>query len=536
MNRQVIVLTDAEAEPAGELFEILGAADISFLTEQWHGTHGSAASTWADSDLNSRQPLALIYEVRADTEAEQLALVIRNATTKWPSVPIVACRIEPTGRPKRGAIPPTVNQLKRLGVRAIADSPAQLPALLRQVEEIPGTGELRPPDSFKSIPESSAFSLPTHASSEDLRTAFALLASLHLASNQKEAAQAALAGVAQLINADRWSIFLVLQASTENLTFAPLASGVVDATGELAFDVEWRDELLDDFAQPVQAETKTTREAATIMKAVRKSEDRRRVMAVPLISNERVLGVLEAVRRSAERRSFSRSETALVEALAIPIAAALANSVRIAEAERLSLTDDLTRLHNARYLRQFLVNEIKRARRYSSSVAAVFLDLDDFKLVNDQHGHLVGSHVLMEVAALLLPSVRDTDCVVRYGGDEFLLILPDARLDDAIQVAERTRAKIERHRFNGGRRLKISLTASLGVAAFPQHALSPQQLIACADRAMYQAKASYKNCVWVVQDSTAAHSNDPLEPNPTADTNPTVPTQFQRISDEKLIS
>jgi len=220
----------------------------------------------------------------------------------------------------------------------------------------------------------------------------------------------------------------------------------------------------------------------------------------------------------------------LLEALAISIAAALANSVRIAEAERLSLTDDLTRLHNARYLRQFLVNEIKRARRYSSSVAAIFLDLDDFKLVNDQHGHLVGSHVLMEVAALLLPSVRDTDCVVRYGGDEFLLILPDARLEDALQVAERTRAKIERHQFNGGRRLKISLTASLGVATFPQHALSPQQLIACADRAMYHAKAANKNCVWVVHDSTAARASD----HP--DTDPTIPTQFQRIPDEKLIS
>jgi diguanylate cyclase (GGDEF)-like protein len=402
--------------------------------------------------------------------------------------------------------------------------------LLRQVEDIPGTGELKLPDSFKSIPESSAFSLPTHARSEDLRTAFGLLASLHLVSNQKEAAQSALVGVARLINANRWSIFLVSQASTENLTFAPLASGDVSANGELVFDEELRAEPVDGFAQAVEAETRATREAAAIMKAVRTSENGRRVMAVPLISGERVLGVLEGVRSSADRRSFSRSETALIETLAISIAAALANSVRIAEAERLSLTDDLTRLHNARYLRQFLVNEIKRARRYSSSVAAVFLDLDDFKLVNDQHGHLVGSHVLMEVAALLLPSVRDTDCVVRYGGDEFLLILPDARLDDAIQVAERTRAKIERHRFKGGRRLEISLTASLGVAAFPQHALSPQQLIACADRAMYHAKAANKNCVWVVNESTIAQASD--QP----DTNPTVPAQFQRIPDEKLIS
>jgi diguanylate cyclase (GGDEF)-like protein len=219
-----------------------------------------------------------------------------------------------------------------------------------------------------------------------------------------------------------------------------------------------------------------------------------------------------------------------LETLSISIAAALANSVRIAEAERLSLTDELTRLYNARYLRQFLVNEIKRARRYGSSVAAVFLDLDDFKRVNDMHGHLAGSHVLMEVAALTLPSVRDTDCVVRYGGDEFLIVLPDARVDDATQVAERIRAKIERQIFNGGRRLKISLTASLGVAVFPQHALSPQQLITSADRAMYQAKAANKNCVRIARDTSASGPPDHLDSNlPTT-------TLFQRIPDEKPIS
>ena len=166
---------------------------------------------------------------------------------------------------------------------------------------------MRQPDNFRSIPESGAFSLPTHACSEDLRTAFALLASLHLASNQKEAAQAALGGVAQLINADRWSIFLVSQASTENLTFAALAGSVVSANGELAFDEESRDELLDGFAQPIEAETRATHEAAAMMKAIRRSENGRRVMALPLISSERVLGVLEGVRSSADRRSFSQS-------------------------------------------------------------------------------------------------------------------------------------------------------------------------------------------------------------------------------------
>ena len=208
-----------------------------------------------------------------------------------------------------------------------------------------------------------------------------------------------------------------------------------------------------------------------------------------------MLGVLEGKRTGKYARSFKKSEAALLEGVASSLASALANAVRIAEAERLSQTDDLTKLHNARYLRQFLLNEIRRARRYGSSVAALFLDLDDFKRINDVHGHLVGSHVLMEMAGVILSSIRDTDAVARYGGDEFVIVLPDTGTELAGAVAERIREKICRHEFNGGRRLQLKLAASFGVAAFPEHASSPQQLIACADSAMYEAKAAKKNCI-----------------------------------------
>jgi len=213
-----------------------------------------------------------------------------------------------------------------------------------------------------------------------------------------------------------------------------------------------------------------------------------------------------------------------------PIAAALANSVRVAEAERLSQTDELTRLRNARYLRQFLVNEMKRARRFGSKISALFLDLDDFKTINDIHGHLVGSHALMEVASVILPSVRDTDCVVRYGGDEFVVILPETSVHEAVRVADRIRAKIERHRFTGGRRLQIHLTSSIGLAAFPDDALSPHQLIACADRAMYAAKAANKNCVRVMTSLNLPAAETSL------DGDAVDGPQFQRIPGEKFIS
>jgi diguanylate cyclase (GGDEF)-like protein len=238
----------------------------------------------------------------------------------------------------------------------------------------------------------------------------------------------------------------------------------------------------------------------------RKKEKGIYVVAIPLICGDRILGVLEGTR---EHRGFKRADIELLDALSLPLASALANAVRIAEAERLSQTDDLTKLHNARYMRQFLLNEIRRARRYGSNVAALFLDLDDFKKVNDRHGHLVGSHVLMEVAAVILLSVRDTDAVARYGGDEFVVVLPDTDTELAGVVAERIRAKVSKYEFTGGKRLQLSLTASFGVATFPYHASSPQQLIACADTAMYEAKAANKNCV-----RFAAAVNNPPAPLP----------------------
>jgi diguanylate cyclase (GGDEF)-like protein len=275
---------------------------------------------------------------------------------------------------------------------------------------------------------------------------------------------------------------------------------------------------------------KATRLSAAGHGIVKKKEGDRHVLAMPLVCGDRMLGVLEVIREGKYAHAFRKAEVNLLDALVGSVASALANSVRIAEAERLSQTDDLTKLHNARYLRQFLLNEIRRARRYGTKVAALFLDLDDFKRINDVHGHLVGSHVLMEMASVILSSIRDTDAVARYGGDEFVIVLPDTGIELAGSVAERIREMIARFHFNGGRRLDLSLTASFGVAAFPEHASSPQQLIACADTAMYEAKAARKNCVRFATDlpdqpKGAEHPDEPPRSSPAF-----------TIEDENLIS
>jgi len=520
MIKQVIIVADANTPPATELTESLISGGISFFVQDLSEAGPICAP--------AQDELVLLHEIGSEANLELLRSVIARANANWPGLPVIACR---AARPCSRECVLDAQTLKKLGFCAVADNPAQLPALLRQIEDQSATGDFElQSDTRNALNGIVVPALPRALRGERLRKSFTLLAALHLASDQKEAGRVALAGIAAMLPADRWTIFLTEQTSgAVSQTLTPLAARSPDANRALPFDGEWQMELFDETHSTVEDASKTTHEAAARIEAVRKNESGRRVIALPLVNEDRVLGVLEGVRERAGARMFSRSEVSLLEPLAVPIAAALANSVRIADAERLSLTDDLTKLHNARYLRQFLVNEIKRARRYHSKVAALFLDLDDFKRINDLHGHLVGSHALMEMASVILPSVRDTDCVVRYGGDEFVVILPETGVDEAWRVADRIRAKIEQHRFTGGRRLDFSLSASFGIAVFPDHALSPQQLVACADTAMYEAKAAGKNCLRIMSGEAAGKNQDRGE-------SLTVPSLFQRIPDEKLIS
>lgn len=488
MMRHVILLADSNEAPAAVLSEVLREAGIMAAVTSYQT--GTVAS-------DEPEPVAVLYQLKSRADTVKIHAAIERARRTWPGVPLVACRYSNGSGPFSNHTPDDA-ALKRLGFRAVADEPAQLPVLLREVEEQGQMSEPHLAEKIESEFSSGSLLLPQRIKTEALRAAFELVASLHFANDQKGAAHTALAGLAALVEADRWAVYLMSEMSGgEAATFEPLAArGLTTREREIPAD-DWRRALAGDAMMLVGSESAATREAAARIEAVRKTEGRRRALAVPLVSGDRAVGVIEAVREGDDARSFTKSEAELLSALALPISSALSNSLRVAEAERLSQTDDLTKLHNARFLRQFLLSEVKRARRYGSNVAALFLDLDDFKRVNDEHGHLVGSHVLMEMAAVVLSSVRDTDIVARYGGDEFVVVLPESGLDQVVLVAERIREKIARHIFNGGRRLELRLTASFGVAVFPEHAQSPQQLIAAADSSMYDAKAAGKNCVRV---------------------------------------
>ena len=219
------------------------------------------------------------------------------------------------------------------------------------------------------------------------------------------------------------------------------------------------------------------------------------VMAFPLSCRGRRVGALVALDRepSAREPRMSASMLRAVRVLLEPASVALDNALLLKRAEALSVTDDLTHLYNSRYLNQVLRRETKRASRSGRPLSLLFIDLDGFKAVNDTYGHLFGSRALVEAAAVIRQSARETDVVSRFGGDEFALVLPDTGGEGAYAVGERIRERIAAHKFLAGDGLNIHLTGSVGVATLPDVAASSEELVQAADKAMYAVKESGKN-------------------------------------------
>lgn len=223
----------------------------------------------------------------------------------------------------------------------------------------------------------------------------------------------------------------------------------------------------------------------------------RSLMAVPIISGQRLLGVIELFNKR-DGAAFDGNDLAAASRLLDQTAIAIERATMYQRMADLVITDDLTKLFNTRYLHRTLDVEIERAMRYNLSVALVFMDLDYFKKVNDRHGHLTGSKLLVEVSQLLMRYVRKVDIVARYGGDEFVIVLPQTDVKAAKLIAERLRKKVEKNVFLKSENLSIKLTASFGIACYPEHAATKEDLVRLADEAMYRVKYESRNSVYVV--------------------------------------
>lgn len=218
-------------------------------------------------------------------------------------------------------------------------------------------------------------------------------------------------------------------------------------------------------------------------------------VGAPLIVKDKTIGFLNL--DSATAGFFNESHAERLQAFASQAAIAIDNARLYAEVQQLAIIDDLTGLYNRRGLMELGQREVERARRFLRPLGVLFVDIDHFKNVNDQYSHSVGDEILVEVAAHLRSEVREIDLVSRYGGEEFIVLLPENDLETAWQVAERLRKKISEHVFKTSQ-ADISITVSLGVTVGATDIPNLTPLIERADKAMYAAKKAGRNQVSVI--------------------------------------
>lgn len=220
------------------------------------------------------------------------------------------------------------------------------------------------------------------------------------------------------------------------------------------------------------------------------------IVAVPIRGREQVLGVIELV-NTPEHLEFGEREMFMLQALSDYAAIALENARHVQRIHEMTITDDVTGLFNARHLHDVLESEIYRSMRYGYEFSLIFLDLDRFKLVNDTYGHLIGSKLLTDMGKLIKKRLRMIDLAFRYGGDEFVVLLPQTGKQAATNVVRRLHRLVENHVFLPDEGLNLKLTASFGLACFPSDAHTKDDLIRMADEAMYLVKHTQRNSIAV---------------------------------------
>jgi diguanylate cyclase (GGDEF)-like protein len=213
-------------------------------------------------------------------------------------------------------------------------------------------------------------------------------------------------------------------------------------------------------------------------------------MCVPLIIFGEKLGVLAL--ESAQKNAFDPEDIQPLESVADICAAAIQNAHNFDRMKQLAYVDGLTGIHNRRYFEMRIVEELERAGRFQGRMSLIMIDIDNFKKMNDEFGHLLGDEMLRAVSSILKQQLRKMDMVCRYGGDEFAIVVPETAGESAMRVAEKLRRQVETHFFPGVPR---PVTISCGVADYPAHGITRDEIVAAADSALYLAKQAGRNRV-----------------------------------------
>jgi len=222
-------------------------------------------------------------------------------------------------------------------------------------------------------------------------------------------------------------------------------------------------------------------------------------MSIPLISFGQTLGVLTL--HSSKRNDFRESELQSLESVADICANSIQNAHYVERVKQLAYLDGLTGIFNRRFFELRIMEEIERARRYGTGMAVIMADIDQFKRLNDEFGHLLGDEVLRQVSSIFHQQVRKIDIVCRYGGEEFAILLTQTSAQQAVVIAEKLRRLVEGWQFPGVPR---AITISAGVAAFPTDGRTRDEIIRAADNGLYAAKQGGRNKVCLASPTRAA--------------------------------
>jgi len=217
------------------------------------------------------------------------------------------------------------------------------------------------------------------------------------------------------------------------------------------------------------------------------------LLSVPLTVQNRLIGVANLHQQASN--AFSTTSQQIAQAIANQASIAIENARLYEKTKTLSATDELTGLSNRRQFQEYLLRELAQARRHHNSFSILMIDIDHFKLYNDFHGHLKGDIVIKKVAALLLQNTRGVDLVARFGGEEFVMLLPKSDKKNSLAVAEKLRLCIEKEYFPGAEKSQPGqrLTISVGVSHFPADSSDVYDLLNLADTALYEAKKQGRN-------------------------------------------
>lgn len=222
-------------------------------------------------------------------------------------------------------------------------------------------------------------------------------------------------------------------------------------------------------------------------------------LCIPLVSFGQNLGLLVLERD--QHGAFNRDDVQALESVADICATAIQNVNYVDQVKQLAYLDGLTGIFNRRFFELRLTEEMERARRFNNGMAVVMIDIDQFKVLNDEFGHLLGDEALRQISSLFHQNVRKIDVVCRYGGEEFAVLLSQTEPQYALAVAEKLRRAVQEWQFPGVPR---QVTISAGIAAFPRHGNTRDELMAAADNALYRAKQEGRNRVIMAQEQQAA--------------------------------